>query len=432
MGRYKKRTEQNSPLAGNPIRGQMFGDTPIPDYISDYLEAAQGASRPDVKNGLAPSTTDAWNVLNNWYATQEERQWNERMVDEERQYQEDMYNQYNSPSAMMRQYQEAGLNPALMYGNQTSPASTSSASPASTSPADVSGAAPQMDAPLGQMSAILQAIMGSVSTGSQVNDMLASANLKRSQAKLVDEQTKTERWNASFKELETKREEIKLKFEELSQSLSIEETRSRIDNMDAQERLWVSQSELNYAEVNYKSILGSLAAADIENKEVDTAIKKLQQGLVLAQQRKTNLEADKIQTILPYAADYEKAKLELTQAQSQESWDRANLVCQRAQLEYLKTVKAQGLLDAGEIDLIIEQMQRENSNIRSKTISNYVNSATYFLSSAADVALSIFTKGLSKVTSKTHKYLDGGTRDITIEGNSSTLMDIYEKYSKLF
>lgn len=33
-----------------------------------------------------------------------------------RDWQEDMYNQYSSPSAMVQQYKDAGLNPALMYG----------------------------------------------------------------------------------------------------------------------------------------------------------------------------------------------------------------------------------------------------------------------------------------------------------------------------
>lgn len=33
-----------------------------------------------------------------------------------RNWQEKMYNQYQSPAAMVRQYKEAGLNPALMYG----------------------------------------------------------------------------------------------------------------------------------------------------------------------------------------------------------------------------------------------------------------------------------------------------------------------------
>lgn len=48
---------------------------------------------------------------------------------EARQWEEDMYNKYNSPSAMVRQYEEAGLNPALMYGNApiAAPTDTSAA-----------------------------------------------------------------------------------------------------------------------------------------------------------------------------------------------------------------------------------------------------------------------------------------------------------------
>lgn len=53
----------------------------------------------------------------------------------EREWQEKMYNQYESPAAMMRQYAEAGLNPALMYGGAGSPSpSFSGASPGSVSP----------------------------------------------------------------------------------------------------------------------------------------------------------------------------------------------------------------------------------------------------------------------------------------------------------
>lgn len=46
---------------------------------------------------------------------------------EARQWEEDMYNKYNSPAAMVRQYEEAGLNPALMYGNAPIAAPTDTA-----------------------------------------------------------------------------------------------------------------------------------------------------------------------------------------------------------------------------------------------------------------------------------------------------------------
>lgn len=49
---------------------------------------------------------------------------------------EEMYNKYESPSALMAQYKEAGLNPALMYEGAASPQfSTSLSSPSSVSPA---------------------------------------------------------------------------------------------------------------------------------------------------------------------------------------------------------------------------------------------------------------------------------------------------------
>lgn len=52
-------------------------------------------------------------------------QQNSRMATQEaRQWQEDMYNKYNSPSALVRQYDEAGINPALMFGGQTPAAPT--------------------------------------------------------------------------------------------------------------------------------------------------------------------------------------------------------------------------------------------------------------------------------------------------------------------
>ncbi len=50
-----------------------------------------------------------------------------------RKWEEEMYNKYNSPSALVRQYNEAGINPALMFGGQT-PAAPTDTSAAETMP----------------------------------------------------------------------------------------------------------------------------------------------------------------------------------------------------------------------------------------------------------------------------------------------------------
>jgi len=67
-------------------------------------------------------------------ANRKTREWNERMYDKQKQDNLDFWNlqnSYNTPQQQMQRYQEAGLNPALMYGNGT-PGNASSAPDAPT------------------------------------------------------------------------------------------------------------------------------------------------------------------------------------------------------------------------------------------------------------------------------------------------------------
>ena len=107
--------------------GSVFSNIPI---IGDLLTA--GANHYE-------------NVRNQHFQSDEakvQREWlsNENQI--ARQWEEDMYNQYNSPSAMMQQYKEANLNPFLM-ANQQQVGQGMSATPASNgSPAHASGSLP--------------------------------------------------------------------------------------------------------------------------------------------------------------------------------------------------------------------------------------------------------------------------------------------------
>lgn len=61
-----------------------------------------------------------------------------------RNWEEDMYNQYNSPSALVRQYQEAGINPALMFGHPTPAAPTDTSAAAVAPIAEILGPVMQL------------------------------------------------------------------------------------------------------------------------------------------------------------------------------------------------------------------------------------------------------------------------------------------------
>ena len=73
------------------------------------------AAAPSVAGLAAPAIGAGLQGLFSAAAAERERSWSEKM-----------YNQYNSPAALVRQYREAGINPAVMFGQSAIPAPTSS------------------------------------------------------------------------------------------------------------------------------------------------------------------------------------------------------------------------------------------------------------------------------------------------------------------
>lgn len=93
----------------------------IGDFIKKVTSGIGNWFTGATGSGLTPAQHEA----NQFSAQQAEisREWDERM-----------YQQYNSPGALVRQYQSAGINPALMFGGQTPSAPQSSGEASSVSP----------------------------------------------------------------------------------------------------------------------------------------------------------------------------------------------------------------------------------------------------------------------------------------------------------
>ena len=84
-------------------------------YLNDYVQTldamranALNATNRDVRQGKAFSKVDAMKAQIEYASTLEERAYNEYL-----------YNQYESPEAMVRQYDEAGLNPMMLAGGNS-------------------------------------------------------------------------------------------------------------------------------------------------------------------------------------------------------------------------------------------------------------------------------------------------------------------------
>lgn len=116
-----------------------------------------------------------------------------QMWQKNNEYNEQMYNQYQSPAAMVRQYQDAGLNPALMYGGVNSNGNaigSSSAPDSSSANYDI----PQTKTD--KFSRIMSVISSMVGVGSQLGQAITSAKAQKVNAKRQDEQTAIEKQNA--------------------------------------------------------------------------------------------------------------------------------------------------------------------------------------------------------------------------------------------
>lgn len=170
------------------------------------------------------------------------RDFNARQAEIARQWQEDFYNNYQSPSAMMSQYKDAGINPVLALGHPTSsPPSVSSASgsPAS-SPAGSSGIGSA------QGSSLIRDIVSLVALKSQIQSMDADTQLKRAEARGVDSQISLNNSvmavNSSVSRLNEKQ------ISAISQHMELEKEQAKTEQskreiMVAQRALYASEKE---------------------------------------------------------------------------------------------------------------------------------------------------------------------------------------------
>lgn len=115
------------------------------DILNKAMLNATNATNSDVRHGRALSESDILKSQLEYAKTLEERSYNEQL-----------YNQYESPAAMVRQYQEAGLNPMMLAGGSSVGGSVNATNSGSMSLGRGNESARGMDI----MSMILNAVLG--------------------------------------------------------------------------------------------------------------------------------------------------------------------------------------------------------------------------------------------------------------------------------
>lgn len=276
------------------------------DYLNDYYQAldamranALGATTGDVRKGKAFSKVDAMKAQMEYASTLEERAYNEYL-----------YNQYESPAAMVKQYEDAGLNGMLLAGGNSVGGSVNATSGNSMSLGRGTESARGLDI----MGMILNAVMGAAGQvanfkNSESQRIVANANAakadsdvavnaaeiakKNAETNLIKKQEKSldieliwkpkmydinykvlENTN-NLKELEYKYEEIfgwrtrKLELDKLASEIDVNEAEFAKLTADAWRTYKITGAEINQINAMVDKINSDKALVDLEKEAQD-------------------------------------------------------------------------------------------------------------------------------------------------------------------
>lgn len=168
-----------------------------------------------------------------------------------RQWQEDFYNNYESPAARMRQYQDAGLNPALMY--QSAPG----------------GNVPSASSPSGS-AASGSAASGSAASGSALNRQSALAQMFLQLAQL---DAHIENVNADTAQKLASAEQTKVSTEFDSKSMQ-----NRLSLFEKQLREYDTRDRLNISSIRLNDVSCDKIITETNKAVVEMATEKLKQS----------------------------------------------------------------------------------------------------------------------------------------------------------
>lgn len=308
-------------------------------------------------------------------------QWDYSQAIEERQYNEYLYNQYESPAAQMRQYQSAGLNPALMYGGATGGhVASSNNAPTSTG----IGNGTQETNGFDTFSRIIEMITGAIGMKNQIDATRSQIVLNQTQgvknaadaAKSTADAKKTEKETSRYDEV-TDANLALMRISAEQVSANIEKIQHEVKGIDANTVLTQAKTE---TETAHKGLI--LSQTDTENSK---------QVLLYYQSQLAKANAHQINAMLPFMQAYYSAETNLKNAQTDTEIERAAQVHNDAALKVIEVMKEQQLLSNGYYNELTNKMRAETKLTErrrtNETVELYLSSALKLTEIAVDGAV---------------------------------------------
>lgn len=195
----------------------------------------------------------------------------------------DLYNQTQSPEAMVKQLKAAGLNPALMYSNGGMGGHTTNGPEGGVSGAN---GAPN---PLGLQNFIDPLTMA------QISNIDADTKKKNAETKKTEYEIETEKWNASLKEWESKVTQQNYEFNEETWSARYEQVYNEAKRLNG-----LAQQELTKGIIDQETfdLEVSRRIQEVANMKTMGELLKANKNLSEAQRKEVLAHIDEINSAI--------------------------------------------------------------------------------------------------------------------------------------
>ena len=310
-------------------------------------------------------------------------------AEKQRFWEEQMYNKYQSPEAMVQQYAAAGLNPALaMTGGAQGPVSMNGTS-ASAGSGATSGTASAAAASVGDVGAgisnlpggqLMMELLGMFTDGigsvSRIYDEYRDAHLKRSQEDYYDKLAENVTADTRNKQLESQMREIDLQYADAFKQIGLTEAGVRITNLDAQTQKYLSDVNLALSDIKVNEGRLKLLESEISlnYKNIEVSDQKIVNMAVEA--ALNNGKLHQIQELLVWQKNQLRAAAAKDDAAAQEALSRAEYTDAQTQ-QVLEFLKLGGIEE--QIKGMKSERRRAVANCIIGNICNVANSVAGFL-----------------------------------------------------